>query len=148
MKYLTLILTLILIACIAWRSESGRPLRFVCWELTSVLTHKHDTTRYMSTAKPFLVIKDSVFYGNSGCNDFVGRCAVRGDSVVFGNASATKQGCAAIRWIEHALFRNLMRRSAKYVIKGDSLFLYASNSGVYKFYKRAPKLCTCNFSEE
>ena len=133
----------------ASKNADNKSLRFTCWGLISLKTHPDSVMRLVTKSKPFLILKDSVFYGNSGCNDFVGRCSVVNDSIVFDFAGGTKQGCPEINWIGDALINKLMNGKVKYTVTTDSLTLFARNSCVFKFYKRLDKSkCFCKFSEE
>lgn len=146
---LSILILLTLILFSASKNDDTKSLRFTCWDLISVKIHPDSVARLITKSKPFLIIKDSVFYGNSGCNDFVGGYSVRNDSIVFGWPGATKISCPEIQWIEDALIHKLMNGKVKYTVAADSLTLFTRNSCVFKFYKKLDKSkCFCKFSEE
>ena len=124
-----------LIGFSAFKGDGNSSLRITHWDLASIQTSRDGTKRYVNKSKPYLVIKDSIFYGNSGCNDFGGKCSIKNDSIFFNWPAATAIYCPEINWIEDALFDKLMRGKAKYMIDKDTLFLFGKTAYVYRFYK-------------
>jgi heat shock protein HslJ len=133
----------------AFNRDARRDLRFVCWRLREISSHKDPIARPVKSSRPFLVIKDSVFYGNSGCNDFTGKCTLTDDSIFFSWPGATKIHCPGIAWIENSLFHDLMHGKAKYLISGDTLQLHGRKGDMYKFFGKSDMIeCNCKFSKE
>ncbi len=146
---LTILILLTLILLSASKNDENKKLRFVCWDLISVKTFPDEVVHQVIKSKPFLVLKDSVFYGNDGCNDCVGGCSVINDSIILRNGGSTMQGCPEIQRIGILLFKKLMNGKSKYLISGDTLFLITKNTDIFKFQKRANQnTCYCKFSDE
>jgi heat shock protein HslJ len=118
-----------------FRIDNNDTIRFTRWDLINIQTQKDGITREVKKTKPYLIIKDSVFYGDSGCNDFGGWCSLSNDSILFNRPVSTMIYCPEIHWVEDALYNNLMRGKAKYVIHNDTLIFYSKTSDVYRFHK-------------
>ncbi|MFD3983600.1 META domain-containing protein [Streptomyces griseus] len=101
------------------------------WTVTTLLDGKTATTvpaDLPEERSPHLTFADDgTVRGNSGCNSFSGKAAVKGSTIVFGSTAGTRKMCPeAEMTVERAVLAALSG-PATYTIKGSTLTLTADD---------------------
>ncbi len=79
----------------------------------------------------FIIKKDNVISGFSGCNKFSGNLSSNDKKIKIGPLMMTRMACPAME-IEHQ-FNTRLTKADNYQIKGESLELFQDDSSVAKF---------------
>ena len=70
--------------------------------------------------------------GFAGCNQYGGSYTVRGDSITFGPAAATRMACSEGMDVEQA-YLNALPRVVRFAIADSTLALFSSNGPLARF---------------
>jgi heat shock protein HslJ len=113
----------VFILALLFRSHNPK-LVDIKWYLVRIEAKESDKTwatepRSRSDSRPYLIFKDSTYYGDGGCNNFSGRYWTKKDSVIFDDAFHTKVNCPFMDY-EDFLFS---LGHSKCSILNDSLYI-------------------------
>jgi heat shock protein HslJ len=137
-QLITVLITLLLVACTASKNIPDVPLQETQWQLIDIgymLGDKSFSQTVLNQAHLHLNADGRQASGSDGCNRFFGVYALEGDKLTFGMMGSTRMACP------HAdldrIFYQSLKKTSHYRINGEQLELLQNDKLLLRFRAQA-----------